>query len=640
MKKGGLSWNWMVKNMNYIYKFKAGKIFFALTLFCQTFCWAQDARPKEAPVKTAISNIPGKISLDIKGMDIADVLKIFSTRSGMNLAVGKNVIGRVTLFLKDVDVQDAFDIAVLSNDLAYDKKGGIVNVMTQRDYELIYGERFQDKKQIKYAPLKYAKAVNLSKTLNQIKTNAGRVIVDENSNILMLVDTPGKISAMEEFIKSADLPMKTRVFGLNYATVDKITAKIQDEITKGAGLITIDERTNKIAVTDYPEKLDNIALLISAFDEKTPQVLIDAQIIELKPTDKFEMGVDWDFWIKNNFKVTNALPVGTASRLILGTRNAAAASRGEYKTILDILRTVGDAKVLSSPRIMVLNNQEAKILVGTKDAYITSSASQSGSGSTITSQSVNFVDTGIKLYVTPIINRDNFVVMKIRPEISSAEKTAITSEDKKTEIPIITTSEAETTVMVKDGVTIVIGGLRKDTKKKDVKKIPILGDIPFLGMFFRSTSDETSKIELIILLTPHIVSGENTFTNFSEIRPKEGAVMKMLEGEIVMEKFSAFKAKKEPVSSEKIAEYYESVTGKVRSLAGRIHPQGEAGIVNVRFTLSDGGWLLGEPDILYTSNSALNQFALTAIRESAPFASFPSYLKKEKEAFEIALAYE
>jgi type II secretory pathway component GspD/PulD (secretin) len=129
--------------------------------------------------------------------------------------------------------------------------------------------------------------------------------------------------------------------------------------------------------------------------------------------------------------------------------------------------------------------------------------------------------------------------MKIRPELSSSTRTEITSQNEITEIPIVTTSEAETTVTLKDGVTLIIGGLRKDERTKTSRKIPILGDIPFLGNLFGSTSDETRKTEIIILLTPHIISGESSFTDFLEIKPKDGAVAKLTGGNIIIEKTGA-----------------------------------------------------------------------------------------------------
>jgi len=639
------------------------KLFFIsiILFFCAihlVFAQEQDSgivseKAQEFPVPLGQS----KVSLDIKGMDIVDVLKMLATRAGINIVVGKNVTGRVTLFLKDVEIWDVFEIILMANDLAYERKGDIINVMTQRDYELLYGERYQQKKQAKFVQLKYAKAADLSRALNQIKTNIGRVVADEGSNTIALVDTPDKIKEMEDFIMSTDLPIKTEIFSLNYAQADKLQPKIQEALTKGVGSIRIDERTNKIAITDYPAKLEGIAEIIAAFDERTPQVLIDAQIIEINPSNTFEMGVDWDYWIERHFDIKASLPVGTTNRLIFGAPSAAApAKKGEYKAIVDLLRTIGDTKILSSPRIMAVNNQEAKILVGTKEAYITSATSQAGD-STVVSQSVNFVDVGIKLYVTPTINRDGFITMKIKPEISSAERTSITAEGKITQIPIVTTSEAETSVMVKDGVTVIIGGLRKDEKAKTVKKIPILGDIPGLGLFFKSTSDERSKTELVILLTPHIISGDVSYAEFTPMKPRDGVILTMDKGgSIVTEKIrdrgeagdDLIKSTLEKYSRQAFIgenpegdnfDYYKLVVDRVRGQALFDYPEGEKGDVNLIFTISQDGGLLDGPYVAYADNSALAPFALNAVRAATPFPPFPPALKKEGERFKISLSY-
>jgi type II secretory pathway component GspD/PulD (secretin) len=442
---------------------------------------------------------------------------------------------------------------------------------------------------------------------------------------------------METFIRKTDVPVQTRIFSLNYAQAEKLTPKIMEVITKGVGTVRMDERTNKLVVTDYPVKLKEVAQMISAFDEQTMQVLIDAQIIEIKPSDKFEMGIDWDYWLKNNFKLATALPVGTTGRLILGTTLNAPTQPGDYKAILDILRTIGDTKILSSPRIMALNNQEAKILVGTKDAYITSTTSQTASGPVVTAQTVNFVDVGIKLYVTPTINRNGFVTMKIRPEISSSERTDITSEGKITQIPIVTTSEAETAVMIKDGITIIIGGLRKDQRQKTVKKIPVLGDVPGIGFFFRQSTDNVTQSELIILLTPHIMSPENPFTDFSQAPPQDGAVARMNKGEIITEKVSNDITNNGMEST--IAEYHTLVSNKVNALAQFYGPEGEKGRVSVLFFLSKDGHVRGDPKIAVSSNAKLTAFALDAVRQASPFPPFPRVLGKENKRFKVTVVY-
>lgn len=591
-------------------------------------------------------NSAEKISFDIKGMDVVDVLKIISERSGMNIVVGKNVSGRVTLFLKNVDTLDALEIILASNELAYEKEGAIINVMTEKDYESKHGEKFKDKKEAKIIPIKFSKAADLARSLNQIKTNIGKVIVEEGTNSLVLIDSAETMKKMAEFISKTDLPVQTEVFSLNYAKVDKLSPKIQEAVTKGVGQVKIDERTNKIIVTDYPEKLAEISKIISAFDDKTPQVLIDAQIIQLTPSDQFQMGVNWDYWIKKYFEFRSSLPINLSNAMIIGTHDTSSSGAptqaGKYQAVVDMLRTIGDTKILSSPRVMALNNQEAKILVGTKDAYITSNISQGGTGTTVTAQSVNFVDTGIQLGVLPVVSGDGFVTMKIRPQISDAEFQDLLSNGQKTTVPIVTTSEAETTVTVKDGVTIIIGGLTKDNRTKTVKKIPVLGDIPGLGFLFRSTDDKLTKTDLVILLTPHIITGETPFTDFSQMPPIEGAVSRMEGGQISVRKFSGSTQEQALNSLETVnsmESYNEHISKKIFNQAKLDSLAGKTGEVKLSFFLSQEGRLINDPEALNFTDPSLVPIALSAVKNASPFPSFPEGVKEIKKRFFITIVY-
>jgi type II secretory pathway component GspD/PulD (secretin) len=177
--------------------------------------------------------------------------------------------------------------------------------------------------------------------------------------------------------------------------------------------------------------------------------------------------------------------------------------------ILKYLKTLGSTKVLSNPKLAVVNNQEAKIHVGEKQAYITTTTTQTDSGTTV-SEAVTFVDVGIQLFVTPTINDDGFVTVKIKPEISSILSFLETSSNNK--IPIIDTSTAETIVMVKDGSSIMIGGLSKEDKRVDEEAVPFLGKLPVVGGLFTSKSNKAGRAELVILLTPHIIEGDELVT--------------------------------------------------------------------------------------------------------------------------------
>ena len=173
--------------------------------------------------------------------------------------------------------------------------------------------------------------------------------------------------------------------------------------------------------------------------------------------------------------------------------------------VIQALVNLNKSHVLSTPRIAVMNNEEARILVGTTKPYVTSTTTTTTSGPTV-SEDVKFIDVGVKLHVTPTIHPDGYVTMKIRPEVSSAATYITTGQNN--QIPIVDTSEVETTVQVRDGVTIVIGGLIKDEKTGQDSKVPLLGDIPLVGAAFRNTNHLKEKTEIVIFLTPRIISGD------------------------------------------------------------------------------------------------------------------------------------
>jgi type II secretory pathway component GspD/PulD (secretin) len=184
-------------------------------------------------------------------------------------------------------------------------------------------------------------------------------------------------------------------------------------------------------------------------------------------------------------------------------------SKRDLDVVLKYVQTLGNTQILSNPKISVINNQEAKIHVGERQAYVTSTTTTGQSTSTV-SEEVTFVDVGIQLSVTPTINDDGYVLMKIKPEISSVVSFLDTKSGNK--IPIIDTSVAETTVMVKDGATIIIGGLRREDKVSSAEQFPFLSKIPILSFFFKQQVKKTEKTELLIMITPHIITGDTLTT--------------------------------------------------------------------------------------------------------------------------------
>lgn len=627
------------ENKNLVFIAITSLFLIASLLFVREF-QAQQTQPQTQPqpqpqaqaqpqAQQAQAQAPNKISLDLKNMDIIDVLKILSMQSGMNIVAGRTVTGKVTIFLKDVDPWDAFEIILAANDLAYERRGDIINVMTERDYEMKYGERYHDKKVVKIIPLKYVKAADLSQALNQFKTNIGRIIVNDISNTLIVMDVPERITQMEKMISEMDMPIETRVFTLHYAKASDLKPKIEEALTKGIGNVKIDERMNKLAVTDFPDNIEKVSRIIYAFDEKTPEVLIDSKIVQVILNDETSTGVDWDLLfsgidvsISGNFDIIAEGSLG-------GSFTVGVLSERGYALAMEALQAIAKTKQLSNPRIAVLNNEEAKILIGTKEAYVTATTTQTD-GTATTAESVTFVDVGVNLSVKPTINPDGFVTMKIKPEVSSVDRTLITAS--KNPIPIVRTSEAETVVTVKDGRTIVIAGLIEDKTIDTVNKVPILSDAPLIGWLFKSNKAKVDRTELAIFLTPHIISGDVEYLKSSFFSDEAKKLLDSLE----LREFTT--AEKNQI----YVEYCQAISERISDFAKSYLPTAVKGEVQLSFVLLANGRLKGEPKVKVIEGGyrALGKAALKSVKAAEPFPPFPKVLEQAEQEFNISISFE
>lgn len=624
----------------------------------------------------AASDAGEKISLDLKGMDIIEVLKTLASKGNMNLVVGANVRGRVTMFLKDVDVGEAFEIILTANNLAKDRRGSITYVMTERDYEQIYGEQYGNKKKARIIQLKYAKASEISKAINQIKTKIGKVIVDDGSNTIVIIDAPEALLQAVELVEKLDKPTSTMVFELNYASTADIKDKIQEVLTKNVGSVQVDERTNKILVTDLKDRMGEIGKIIQAFDTKPQQVLIDAKIMEITLTDEFKLGINWQtimtefqetlkspLTIRSNF----ALPVSEFSavgEILLGSFGA-----GDGVAFIQILKTIGDVNTLSNPRITVLNNEEAKILIGDSKPYAINTVTQSGDLAT-TGTELAFMEIGIKLHVTPTINRDGFVTMKIKPEVSSSAQDYSyggTDADTRTTVPIVSTTHAETSVSIKDGHTIIIAGLIRDIRSDSVSEVPFLGDIPFFGWAFKNTTKEVQKKELVIFITVHIVPGDIDLLDVPETPPinekkftvpeeptfyKRRPVLmspKYLWGKTIKEEKSAAKEgaaataavpRPRPSSEDEYSVFVKSSILENLMVSEEDPYVKKGDRAEVFFRLYSGGNLATKPKVMKTTNVYFGDAVAGAIERSAPFPAFPLEMRDFRKDFTLDIIYD
>ncbi len=593
-----------------------------LALSCPTGVSAQPLAPpvQEGPIRTA-----QRISLDLKGVDILDVLKLFSQKSGLNFVAGRNVTGRVTIFVKDVDVWDAFEIIIGANDFAYERRGDIVTVMMARDYELLYGEKFQARTQTLIQPLKYAKGSPAAAVLNQIKSSIGRVVIDEATDTLILTDVPAKLVEMQGVIKELDRPTKTRVYNLNYADAEKLKEKVQ-ELLSPAGTFTFDTRTNKAVVSDLEEVLTKVDRVVRAFDEPDGQVLIEAKIVKVDLTNAMDLGIDWqqvfagiDMQTRGNFRVLSDIVGGTATG---GALKLLTAPRGNTQVIIEALKKMTRADTLSSPRIMVSNNQEARILVGTKEAIVTVTTTVPATGSTVSAPEIQYVDVGTKLFVTPSIKRDGHIQLKVRPEVSTSKVETFQTN----RIPIVTSTEAETNVLVKSGVTLIIGGLIEHKDERTDNRVPVLSDVPFIGAAFRGSTDSNRKTELVVFLTPQIIMPDGSAYADS---PRPPPVI-----EVEVETDGAPGATVPPAYQQVVRRHLqERLTARLRQAS--LPP----GSVSVSFTLGREGRLLGEQHITSDAGEAFIQAAAEALKQAEPFPPFPPDSQAREVRFRLAVEY-
>ncbi|MCM8819759.1 MAG: hypothetical protein NC925_03075 [Candidatus Omnitrophica bacterium] len=519
-------------------------------LFCQKQITEQptiEETPKTKLLEEQIFNMP--ISLDLRNIDVIDALKFLASKSGLNIVPTRNVTGRVILTVENVPFKDVFDVILRSNSLAYTKIGDIYYIMSEAEYRAQYGKNFFDTRKVKVFRLKYAIPEQAFNLLDALKSEIGRVLVDKESGNVLVLDTEDKITQMEDILAEFEKKNLVKIFSLKYAKAKEVEDILKSQLeAKGLGFVKADERNNQIIVQTLQERMKEVEDLIALLDRQTKEVLIDAKIVKIKLSDQLDTGVEWEgiFGISKAFGTTyigsypfsyitagitnptfqtrqdtyNSLGQitsypfsGTTSSLSGSTKKTIGEkihlglfnSDRDFDTLINFLNTIGKTKVLANPKIVVVNNQEAKLHIGEKQAYVTSTTTTGQTTSTI-SEEVNFIDVGIQLSVTPIINDDGYITMKIRPEVSSVSSILTTPTGNK--IPIVDTSTTETTVMMKDATTLLIGGLRKDEKTVSSQETPLLGKVPFLGFLFRTRTDKTERSELLIMITPHIISGD------------------------------------------------------------------------------------------------------------------------------------
>jgi len=396
----------------------------------------------------------GRLIINIRNEDIRKVLEMLSEQGNLNILATSSVQGKVSATLTGVDLESALQAILRSAGYVAKREGKFIYVGTPEDF--LRMEQAADRIGTRVYRPNYVKAADLKELIQPLLTEKVG---------LVSVSSPAEIG-----IASDD----DKVGGNNFAGGEAIL------------------------VRDYESVLTQIDQVVAEIDVRPMQVHIQAMILSVRLDDTDKFGVDFKKLINNsNFTVGWGTPVDSLSKITFTQGGLKFGFiDGDVGVFLEALESVADANVIAAPRLMVLNKHRADILIGRQEGYVNTTQTE-----TATTQSVQFLDIGTQLRIRPFISPDGLIRMEIHPELSDG---AVTVQGNFT-LPQKDVTKVTTNIMVRDGCTVVIGGLMQEQATASVNQIPFFGNLPVVGALFRRTTEELKRVEIIVLVTPHIV---------------------------------------------------------------------------------------------------------------------------------------
>lgn len=397
-----------------------------------------------------------KINLDFKEVDILDILRLMADISKLNIIAGDDVKGTVTVRLVDIPWDEALDVILKSKSLGKERFGNIIRVATVRT-------------------MQREKEEELAKKTAQKKLE----------------------------------PVKVRLIPVNYAMADDLSKQLKELLTD-RGTVSVDARTNVLIIKDVEETLDKAEQLVEYLDTQTPQVLIEARIVEATSTAALGFGIEWG--TNHTYTDANGHPTGVVFPYNMGVGGSVSVPGPADRTLgmgfsfgsvgmindlnltLNVMESEGKIKIVSSPKVATLDNTEAMIQQGVSIPITTR-----GTGGEVTTK---YVDATLVLKTTPHITADGSILLSL--EINKSEPDW--SNANYLGEPSIIKKEAKTEILVKSGDTVVIGGVYTNKTSITKRGVPLLSAIPILGWLFKSEESKVERSELLIFLTPRIMN--------------------------------------------------------------------------------------------------------------------------------------
>jgi type IV pilus assembly protein PilQ len=451
----------------------------------------------------------GTVDLAVQDTDLAQVLQMLSIQSRKNIITSKSVSATVTANLYDVTFHEALDSILRVNGYGYIEEGNFIYIYTQEELEEI----------------KKSMRETVSRIFELDYLSAG----DANEFITPLLSESGQSSNRGE-----------------------VTAGFKPDVNDGGA--DSYAFTAKLVVNDYPEVLEAVAALLDELDTPPHQVLVEATVMQTVLDESNAWGVDFSYIADLSFTdLTN--PLSAVANILAGSDAGsdipATADEGfepgdnsgqavvstpgntsgpgtlkfgiiedDFSLFLKVLDEVTDTTVLARPKIMALNRQRAEVLVGARVGYLSTTSTQ-----TTTTQTVQFLDTGIQLVFRPFVSKDGMIRMELKPSVSEASLRTVTdSNGLLVTIPDELTNEMTTNVRVRDGHTLVLGGLFRESTRISRRQVPLLGDIPIIGAVFQGNDDTVDRDEIIFLITPSIVKDQLVWDLGNEMSARVEAV--------------------------------------------------------------------------------------------------------------------
>jgi MSHA biogenesis protein MshL len=459
---------------------------------------------EEEPARLAIGS-PGKLySLRVRNGQLQDVLLALAQDSGENLVVDPEVTGTVTVNLNRVSLEQALDALLSQLGYSYHREGRLIRisrpVLETRIFSVNYvsTNRKGDKTIVAtHGSGAGGEQISASETriAGKDETDFWAEIQEGLTAIIFTDEKPAAV-------------LRARQAGV-----------VSSMSSKDGRKLVISRMTGIIQVRDYPDKLREAARFLEQMEATIQrQVFIEARFLEVTLRKEFQTGIRWDN-IQNEMlglDLTelslswNLFGGGTSSSatgalLVAGAPLAASGAEFVLSDLVEALETQGKVKALASPKVATLNNQTAIVKVARQDVYFTSEISQ-GDVSTLQSFTPNTIDVGVILDVTPQIGPDGTITMNIHPSIT-AEFDRVAAPDG-TEFPLLRIRETDTVVKVRDGQTIIIAGLIQETDQRERIGLPCLTNLPSLQYLFGYREEKTEKTELVILITPTVLTGK------------------------------------------------------------------------------------------------------------------------------------